>query len=344
MNPILAKSIRSGIVDNVYRGIYAVVREGKVIRKGGDIDRSFFMRSSEKKIQAAVVVESGAADAFGLIDEEIAVIAGSHSGEDFHVAAVRSILKKGGLDESYLKCGVHPPTHEPTREALLRAGKPFESVHNNCSGKHAGMLLASKHLGFSLEDYLGPEHPVQQRIFDRISLLSEYDAKRIRVGVDGCGVPTYAIPVRNMAVLYANLSTPDRFPKQLADACRRVAACVYKHPLMVGGHNRFCTDIIEEAGAKLVAKDGVEGIFNIGILGAHTGIAVKVECGLNQMYEGFLVNLLKELGIVTEAEVRRLAKYVRQPVLNHRGEEVGYIEAKNVNDKIPREDKGSKNG
>ena len=327
MNPIIAKSTRSGVVCNVYRGIYAVVREGKVVRKGGDIDKSFFMRSSEKKIQAAVVVESGAADAFGLIGEEIAVIAGSHSGEDFHVAAVRSILKKGGLDESYLQCGVHPPTHEQTREALVREGKPFEAVHNNCSGKHAGMLLAAKHLGFSLEDYLGPEHPLQRRIFDRISLLSEYDAKQIRVGIDGCGVPTYAIPVRNMAVLYANLSTPDRFPKQLADACRRVAACVYKYPLMVGGHNRFCTDIIEETGAKIVAKGGAEGIFNIGVVGTHTGIAVKVECGLNQMYEGFLVNLLKGLDVVTEAEAKRLAKYVRQPVLSYKGEEVGYIEA-----------------
>jgi len=327
MNPIIVKSIRGGIVGNVYRGIYAVIREGRVVRKGGDIDQPFFMRSSEKTIQAAVVVESGAADAFGLIDEEIAVIAGSHSGEDFHVAAVRSVLKKGGLDESHLKCGVHPPTHEPTREALTRAGKPFEAVHNNCSGKHAGMLLAAKHLGVSLENYLSPEHPVQQRIFDHISLLSECDAKRIRVGVDGCGVPTYAIPVRNMAVLYANMSTPDRFPKQLADACRRVAASVYRHPLMLGGHNRFCTDIIEKTGEKLLAKGGAEGIFNIGILGAHTGIAVKIECGLNQMYEGFLVNLLKELGVITEAEAKQLAKYVRQPVLNYRGEEVGYIEA-----------------
>lgn len=327
MNPVIASSSRSGVVCNVYRGIYAVVREGKVVKKGGDIEKSFFMRSSEKKIQAAVVVESGAADAFGLSDEEIAVIAASHSGEDFHVAAVRSILKKGGLDESYLKCGVHPPTHEPTRDALLKAGKPFEAVHNNCSGKHAGMLLAAKHLGVSLENYLSPEHPVQQRIFDHISLLSEYDAKRIRVGVDGCGVPTYAIPVRNMAVMYANLSTPDRFPKQLADACRRVAACVHKYPLMLGGHDRFCTAIIEKTGEKLLAKGGAEGIFNIGVLGVHTGIAVKVECGLNQMYEGFLVLLLKELGVISEAEVKSLAKYVRQPVLNHLGKEVGYIEA-----------------
>ena len=327
MNPIIAKSIRGGIVGNVYRGIYAVIREGKVVRKGGDIDRPFFMRSSEKTIQAAVVVESGAADAFGLSDEEIAVVAGSHGGEDFHVAAVRSILKKGGLDESHLQCGVHPPTHEQTREALARAGKPFTAVHNNCSGKHVGMLLASKHLGVSLANYLNPEHPLQQRIFDRISLLSEYDAKRIRVGVDGCGVPTYAIPVRNMAVLYANLSTPDRFPKKLADACRRVIACAHGHPLMIGGHDRFCTDIIEETGAKLVAKGGAEGIFNIGVVGTHTGIAVKIECGLNQMYEGFLVNLLKGLDVITGAETNRLARYVRQPVLNYRGEEVGYIEA-----------------
>ena len=327
MNPILAQSVRGEVVDNIYRGAFAVFSKGEIVRKGGNIDRPYFMRSSEKPFQAAVIVESGAADSFGLIDEEIAVIAGSHSGEDFHVAAVRSMLKKGGLDEAHLLCGVHPPLHEPSRDALIRNGKPFSAVHNNCSGKHAGMLLLAKHFGAPIENYLTPGHPVQQRIREHISLLAGCDAGRIGIGVDGCGVPTYAFPISTMAKAYANLSSPDRLPEKFAEACRRVISCVQRYPLPYAGHGRYCTEIVETTGARLIPKVGAEAVYAVGVVDAHTGIAVKIESGIDLGYRGFLVTLMRNMDIITEAEAQRLAKHVRQPLLNRRGEETGYIEA-----------------
>jgi L-asparaginase II len=157
--------------------------------------------------------------------------------------------------------------------------------------------------------------------------LAEFDEKKVELGVDGCGVPTCAIPVKNMAILYANFSTPERFGGKLADACLRVIKCVHRYPRNIAGPGRYCTELLEATGKKLFAKGGAEAIYTIGVVGKRTGIAIKMESGLEIGYKVFLVSLMREMNIISAADVSRLPQYVRNPILNRRGEMVGWVEA-----------------
>ncbi len=327
-NPILVRTTRGGVVDNIHRGCYAVVKEGRVIKSAGNIERPIHLRSSAKPLQALVVMAAAAADAFGLNEKEIAVMCGSHSGEPEHVEAVRGILEKAGLDESFLRCGVHPPLHEESRNALIKAGIPFSEVHNNCSGKHAGMLTYAKHLGAPLDDYLAWEHPIHQNILKTLSLMSEVPAERIKHGIDGCGVPSFAIPVRNQALMMARMTNPEKtdLPENVKAACRRVTAAVHAHPLMIGGHERYCTDIIEKTGKKLLEKAGANGVGLVGVLGRDMGIAVHIDDGQNGPLAAFTIRLLRFLDVLTDDEVRALDRWANQKVLNARKEVVGHME------------------
>ncbi len=327
-NPILVRTTRGGVVDNIHRGCYAVVEKGKVTKSAGNIERPIYLRSSAKPLQALVVVAAAAADAFGLNDKEIAVMCGSHSGEPEHVEAVRGILEKVGLDESFLRCGIHPPLHEESRNALIKAGIPFSEVHNTCSGKHAGMLTLARHLGRSLENYPDWEHTVQRKMVEMLSLMSEVPAEQIKHGLDGCGVPSFAIPVRNQALMAAHMTNPEKtdLPENVKAACRRVTAAVHAHPLMIGGHETYCTDIIRETGKKLLEKAGANGVGLVGVLGHDMGIAVHIDDGQNGPLAAFTIHLLRFLDVLTDDEVRALDKWANQKVLNARKEVVGYVE------------------
>jgi len=326
-NPILTRTTRGGITDTIYRGSFAVMENGKVIKSAGDIKTPAFLRSSSKPIQAVTVVAGGAAEAFGLTDREVAIIAGSHNAEPEHVETVRSILKKAGIDESLLQCGTHPPIHKESMYALIRAGVPFSAIHNNCSGKHAGMLALAKHIGAPLdESYIRPEHPVQRRNLEMTSLLADWPASRIILGMDGCGIPSHALPLSNTALAFARMANPEGLPENVADASRRVARAEHAHPFMIGGHERFCTALLEATGEKLLVKAGANGVYVLGVVGRKMGIAVRVDDGERLGYQAFLIRLLRSLDIITDAAVKALEKWANPRVLNERGEEVGRVE------------------
>jgi L-asparaginase II len=328
INPILSRTTRGGITDTFYRGAFAVVQDGKVIKSAGDIDtQPVFFRSSSKPLQALSVIASGAADAFGLTDKEIAIIAGSHNAEPEHVETVRGIFKKGGLDESILECGTHPPIHIESRYALCRAGIPFSAIHNNCSGKHAGMLLLAKHIGAPLDaTYIKPEHPVQRKNLEMISLLSEYPADKIISGTDGCGVPNFAMPLKNIAMVFARAANPEGLPANLAAACRRVARAMQDNPLMVAGHLRYCTDLLNATGKKFLLKAGANGVYVLGVVGRNMGVAMRNDDGDMIGYQSFFVHLLRHMDLITDAEIKALDRWANMKVLNERKEEVGRVE------------------
>jgi L-asparaginase II len=330
----LVEVTRGPLVESRHLGALAIVDPtGELLYSCGDPALVTYLRSSAKPMQSVALVESGAADAFGLSDRELAVISSSHNGEEMHTACVAGILQKIGLGPEHLACGLHAPLHLPAARHLLEAGQPFTVLHNNCSGKHAGMLALARHLGVSTEGYFRPEHPVQQRILSTVSAFTSMAPADIVVGVDGCGVPVFGMPLRNAAWAFARLADPRTVPPALAAAARRVVTAMQTYPEMVGGTQRFDTELMQQAAPRLFAKGGAEGYHALGILpftGGRTdglGMALKIADGdqVGRAMPVAVIEALRRLGVLTEADLTALAKWRTSEARNHRGEVVGQV-------------------
>ncbi len=281
-----------------------------------------FWRSAAKPFQALPIIYSGAAEKYGFTDCEVAIITASHSGQDVHTETVKSILKKIDLDTSSLKCGIHSPLHRPTASSIRQQGLKPEAVHNNCSGKHSGLLTLCQYYGWSSGDYLNPEHPVQRMIKGIISEITEYPEDEIYLGEDGCGVPVFGLPLRNMALAYAHLSNPKTMDGKYQEAADKITSCMENNPLLVAGEDRFNTELMEVTGNKLVAKSGAEGVFCIGVHG-KLGLAIKVRDGNNRAVPPAIIEILSKLEILDKEEKEALAKYHYPLVLNNLEHNVG---------------------
>ncbi len=325
---------RGPIVESRHRGhVAAVTGVGKLVAFIGEPETVTYLRSSAKPFQALPLVTSGAADRFHLTEVELAVACGSHSGQDLHAETVAGMLKKIGLDESFLKCGVHDPFDRETAERLRATGERPTALRNNCSGKHTGMLALALHLGAPPETYDDPHSPVQQSILRAVSLLSGVAAGDVVLGTDGCGVPVFGMPVRAMALMYARLAAPpDEFDETTRRACRRLAAAMTSHPEMVGGTTeRFDTEVMRAARGRVVSKIGAEGVYTAGVLACEAwprglGLAFKIEDGEDRRARSTItIESLRQLDVLDENAREALAPYSIFPVRNHRGEIVGEI-------------------
>jgi len=327
---ILVEVRRGGYVESVHRGSIAVVdTKGMTLASVGDPDYYTFMRSSAKPIQALAVVESGAYKAFKFTGRELAVMCASHSAESFHVEAVLGILGKLGLDESYLQCGTHLPYHTPTAHALLRDGRQPTAVHCKCSGKHSGMLALAKHMGWDLDGYWRPEHPVQKLCLQNLAEVSDYRASKIGVATDGCGVSVFALPLRHMAQAFArvaNIGDPSfHFPSKRAQAAGIVVKAMRTHPEMIAGTGRLCGSLMKVA--PVVAKGGAEGVYCFGVLGRGIGCAVKIDDGNSRAVGPAVVRVLEGLGLLTKKAAAELEAFRRPLNTNNRGNVIGNTEA-----------------
>jgi L-asparaginase II len=326
--PIRVIGTRGKVVETEHDIVYAVVRDEKVIDSGGDINLNRAMRSSAKLIQAIVCIETGAADAFKLTTAELAVIASSHNGNDLHVRTIRRILRKCGVPESRLQCGLQGGIIRQTHEELLRQGRKIKRIHHNCSGKHAGILASCKHMGWPLDTYRSPKHPWNRRVFELISLFTDIPAKKVSHAIDGCGVPVIFTPVKESAVAYARYSTPDMLPGPVARAARRIAAAVNRHPYHNSGRTRFLAALYKAAPGKFVAKEGGQGVFCLGVLGKKMGLAVKILDGRNYSYNPYepaLIHLMKRHGLLNRSELGKLRQYQQPDITNSRNEVVGKL-------------------
>jgi L-asparaginase II len=238
------------------------------------------------------------------------------------VDAVREILRRSGVPEAALQCGVHPPSYVPAAAALWRAGHEPTEVHNNCSGKHAGMLAAARALGAPLESYLSIDHPVQQGILANVAAIAGSAPERIVLGIDGCSVPVHGIPVRAMAQAYARLADPTSLP-EMAPLLAPLAAAMADHPWYVDGTDAPDTLMMERAGGRLVVKGGAEGILCVAVRDAGVGLAVKVESGRNERAHAVAIEALRQLDLLAPAEIDALGELVAPPVRNRRHLRVG---------------------
>ena len=328
----LSKVIRGSRLEAVYRGAMAVVdARGRLVASRGDADLTTWLRSSAKPFQLTPLVESGAADRFGFSERELAVMAASHNGEEFHVQAVTGILARIGLDASALQCGVHAPSHPPAARALENAGQKPSALHNNCSGKHSGMLAQCVDRKLPIADYLSPQHPLQVTIKQTVAEMTDLSPDSIDVAIDGCSVPTFALPLRNAALAFARLADPSGLSEPRRSALRRIASAMMAYPEMVGGTQRLDTDVMSVGKGNIVVKGGAEGYYGIGLLSSGLGIAIKMESGMEDGADGrgrnaVVVEALRQLGALDDDQVTALEHYAAGPMKNHRKLIVGQVQ------------------
>ena len=291
---------------------------GGILDRIGDPEGSVYLRSSAKPFQALPLLFSGAADALGLTDEELAVVCGSHNAEPRHLAAVRSILRKAGLSEENLQNGAHPPMHAPSAASLARSGEPPRAIHGNCSGKHAGMLALSVHAGWDPHGYRDPEGPLQKLVLHTVATVCGVEPDAVRRAGDGCGVPVFALPLGNLALGFARLAAggADPLDDELNRAMQRVRDAMRAHPAMIAGTGRFDTKLMEAT--DLVAKGGAEGVFACGSPEGW-GLALKISDGGGRAVAPAALATLARRGVEVPVEMARFS------VNDLRGETVGEI-------------------
>lgn len=333
---LLVEVRRGSITESRHRGhVIAVDGDGKTVAHLGEPETVTFMRSSAKPHQAVPLVASGAADRFGFDEREVAITCGSHSGEPLHTETVAGMLRKIGLDESALRCGVHEPFSQEAARLLRERGERPGVLQNNCSGKHAGMLALALHLGAPVETYDRPDHPVQRAIAGTVSQFSGVPSEDLALGVDGCGVPVYGLPVRAMALMYARLvAPPEEFEEETRRACARLVAAMGAHPEMVAGTvERFDTIMMRATGGRVISKIGAEGVYTAGVLPCAAwprglGLAFKIEDGEDRRARPTVtVESLRQLGVLDDGALAAVAPYASFPIRNHRGETVGEVNA-----------------
>jgi L-asparaginase II len=260
-----------------------------------------------------------------MTDPELALCCASHSGEPHHVQTASHLLRRIGLDESALACGPHAPFHEASAEALRSEGIPAGRLHNNCSGKHAGMLALAHVMEWPTAGYHHAWHPVQQRMLDEIARWSELPSDDIVTAVDGCGVVTFALPLNALAGAFGRLARSARGGTTPAG---RIVRAMVASPEFAAGTGRLCTKLMQATGGRVFAKVGAEGVYAAGVPGAELGIALKVEDGARRAAEPALIAVLRTLGLLPDQAFAELEGYAHPDIRNTRDEVVGTIRAR----------------
>ena len=327
---VLANVIRGNTVESVHTGhIYIIDGDGREVASVGDPSTVTYFRSACKAFQLIPCITSGAAAAFGFDEEEIALAAASHSGEPMHVEIASRMLAKAGLTEIDLRCGSHLPFSSAAATEMQQAGEQPTQLHNNCFGKHAAMLAFAKHIGADPTTYDSPENRIQKRILRCIADFTELPEESLAIGIDGCCVPNFALPVAAMAKSFINLIAPTRFPEATQSACRRIVSAMMNHPELIGGSERLDTKIMQAAEGRLISKVGADGVWLCGVLPCERwpsglGIALKIADGDDYLSRPVVaVEILRQLGVLS---TNALSDMSPMPIKNRRGDLVGRVE------------------
>ncbi len=337
MQGVAAVSYRGDSVENRHLAHIAVVNAtGQLLYAFGDPERVTLARSAAKPAQAAAIVATGALERYGFDDADLALMCASHSSEARHIEHTRRMLAKLGTDESALRCGGHPSLSDAVQRDWIRHDFVPTAVCSNCSGKHVGMLAGARLLGGDAAAYHEPGHPMQQRVRRTVAELCELAPEQVEWGIDGCNLPTPAFPLDRLARLYAKLADAADAVADGAAAADPALARIYhamtRHPELVAGEGRYCTELMRAYEGALVGKLGADGCYGIGVrasartraLGADgaLGIAVKIEDGRIDVLYTVVSEVLARLDLGSPAQRARLAAFA-PPLLNTRGVEIG---------------------
>lgn len=324
--PILVEVRRGSMVESRHRGAYAAVDgEGQIVAAAGDIERPIYARSAIKPILALPLVESGAAESSDAGEIELALAQASHGGEPFHTAAVAAWLARVGLSVDDLECGAHHPNHEASAEALLRDGGSASALHNNCSGKHAGVLATCRHLGEPTKGYIAAEHPAQARLTHALEEMCGLDLGQAPRGIDGCGFPQFGVPLAALARGLARYAAPYGMAPSREVACRKLAAAAIARPEFISRSGHFSVAAMRACNGKALIKSGAEGVYVAALLDQGVGIAVKIEDGAGRAAEVAIAALVWRHGGLDEGEREALRPLIEAPIANVAGRLVGAI-------------------
>lgn len=329
MSEIILHYTRAGHVENIHRGDVAAVNcAGEIVHSVGNANLPMFWRSAAKPFQALPFVKNGGLERYKISEEELAVLVSSHSGEENHVALVRGILSKLGLDESVLDCGTIRPMSGKVFKDLIAAGKKPLPVHNACSGKHSQIIALAIMLGVPIEGYIRPEHEAQKIIFKHVAMASKVPEKNLEIGIDGCGVPVFYLPIYNMALAYARLSTPKKGDwGEYESAAEKIRNAMSKYPQVVSGTGRIDLAVTEITGGRIIAKIGSDAVYCLAVKDGDLGISFKIEDGSFAAITPMVIAVLKKFDLLTKSEADELEKKFPPILKNHRGEIIGTIEA-----------------
>ncbi len=322
----LVEVLRGQVVESRHSGSVAIVdAAGRLVFGLGAVDRPTFPRSAIKAFQALPLIESGAADQFGLENRHLALACASHNGEEPHVAAVREMLARAGQSEVCLECGAQLPERVPDRSRLAQMGAPAARIHNNCSGKHAGFVCASVAMGLDPKGYVNAEHPLMARVRETMTEMTEAPHREALCGTDGCSIPTYAIPLRSLAHGFAKFATGEGLGPIRAKAAERLRAAVAAEPFYVAGTGRFCTKAMTLTGAEAFVKTGAEGVFTAALPSLGLGVAIKIDDGASRASEVVMATVLAAVLALSDDKADQIDALTRPRIHNWVGTLVGSL-------------------
>jgi L-asparaginase II len=325
-NPVLVEVLRGQHIESAHRGAVSVCdAAGRALLEIGDVSRPVFPRSAVKAIQALPLVESGAADALGFGDRQLALACASHRGEPAHVELARSMLASASLEESALECGVHWPTNHDATVALAHSGQLPTALHNNCSGKHSGFLCTCKHIGLAHRGYVAFEHPFQATIRETMEDVTGAPHDAGNSAIDGCSIPTYAIPISNLALGFARMATGERLSADRAKAAKRLFSACMAEPFFVSGSDAADRSLMQAAPGRIFVKTGAEGVYCAAVPELGLGIALKCDDGASRAAETMVAAVLAKLLNSDEPLSARLDELARPDIPSRKGVAVGQV-------------------
>ncbi|MGL5114306.1 MAG: asparaginase [Beijerinckiaceae bacterium] len=325
-NPVLVEVMRGGVPESVHTGAVAVLdADGSVALSIGDIDRPIFPRSAIKGLQALPLIESGAVDRFGLTNPEIALACASHNGEEAHAATAAAMLAKVGRDSNTLECGAHWPMRAGAAYPLARAGAEPTTLHNNCSGKHAGFVCVACAEGIDPAGYVAANHPTMREVIGAVSSMTGYPLGDAAAGVDGCSIPTHAIPLRALALGFARFATGHGLGPERSKAAARIRMAVAAEPFFVAGTERFDTRLMELLRARAFVKVGAEGVYCAALPELGFGVAIKCDDGATRAAEIMMAAVIARFLPLSEPEQAGLAPLLNPVLRNWTGIAVGAL-------------------
>ncbi|WP_062108139.1 asparaginase [Bacillus niameyensis] len=317
---------RAGLIENIHEGLICGVNDQlKSIHKVGDEEQYVYYRSASKPIQAIPAFMSGIVEKYQLTDEEAALFTASQRGETYHIAALESLLEKLPAKEDYLHCAASLPLNQEPRDEMIRNKTEKRRLYHNCAGKHLGFLAVCHELGYPVEGYWEIDHPLQQELLSILATLAEIPVSKIKVGVDGCGVPVFAIPLKNMAITYLKLACPDLIEDEaIRNAVVKMVKVMNEHPDIVASEHFVCSVLLRDE--NIVAKGGAQGVYCFGLKRERIAFALKVLSGSEAVWPNILASILEQINYSNKSTINALQELRPAIVKNDAGIEVGQVQ------------------
>ncbi|MCM1991011.1 asparaginase [Oceanirhabdus seepicola] len=316
MDEILMTEYRGDILECINRGHIVIVDDkGKIVHEVGDGDFQAYFRSSAKPIQAIPFISRGLQEKFNLTDKELAILAASHRAEKEHVDVLVNVMNKIGIKDEEFICKPTYPLKEDEKIKLIKAGEEKKSIYHNCSGKHLGLMGLCLDMGEDMKNYWKKDSIIQKEILRYISYMADIDEGEIGIGVDGCGVPVFAAPLKNLATAYMKMACPEVIKhRKVRDSVIKITKVMNTYPKMISGTGLICSTLLEDE--NIIAKGGARGIYCFGLKKEKLGIAIKVMDGSEAPWPYIIISILEQLNYENKNTIKKLRDRFNSELVN----------------------------